>query len=154
MNSHPNPTADPEGVGEAPIVTSRSSGRHRAAHRAPVTTVRPHLSLPQLTRSQLSAGPVAKAGAVIAVSSGLVASLGMQATAAPATPQVATAASTSCSRVKPQILMRVRKGGEEVISQTRTEDSAETLHSGRARGTGFADQQAQRPPRGASHYTK
>ena len=76
-------------------MTSRSSGRHRAAHRAPVTTVRPHLSLPQLTRSQLSAGPVAKAGAVIAVSSGLVASLGMQATAAPVTPQLATAASTS-----------------------------------------------------------
>ncbi|MBC7640179.1 MAG: C40 family peptidase [Rhodoferax sp.] len=60
-----------------------------------MTTVRPHLSLPQLTRSQLSAGPVAKAGAVIAVSSGLVASLGMQATAAPATPQLAAAASTS-----------------------------------------------------------
>ena len=78
-------------------MTSRSSGRHRAAHRAPVTTVRPHLSLPQLTRSQLSAGPVAKAGAVIAVSSGLVASLGMQATAAPVTPQLATAASTSTS---------------------------------------------------------
>ena len=95
MNSHPNPTADPEGVGEAPILTSRSSGRHRAAHRAPATTIRPHLSLPQLTRSQLSAGPVAKAGAVIAVSSGLVASLGMQATAAPVTPQPATAASTS-----------------------------------------------------------
>ncbi len=55
----------------------------------------PQLTLPQLTRSQLSAGPVAKAGAVIAVSSGLVASLGMQATAAPATPQLATAASTS-----------------------------------------------------------
>lgn len=55
----------------------------------------PQLTLPQLTRSQLSAGPVAKAGAVIAVSSGLVASLGMQATAAPATPRLATAASTS-----------------------------------------------------------
>ncbi len=98
MISHPNPTADPEGVGEAPILTSRSSGRHRAAHRAPATTVRPHLpqlTLPQLTRSQLSAGPVAKAGAVIAVSSGLVASLGMQATAAPVTSQPATAASTS-----------------------------------------------------------
>ena len=95
MNSHPNPTADPEGVGEALILTSRSSGRHRAAHRAPATTIRPHLSLPQLSRSQRSAGPVAKAGAVIAVSSGLVASLGMQATAATVTPQPATAASTS-----------------------------------------------------------
>ena len=76
-------------------MTSRSSGRHRAAHRAPATTVRPHLTLPQLSRAQLSAGPVAKAGAVIAVSSGLVASLGMQATAAPVTPQLAAAASTS-----------------------------------------------------------
>ena len=56
---------------------------------------RPQLARPQLTRAQLSAGPVAKAGAVIAVSSGLVASLGMQATAAPATPQVAAATSTT-----------------------------------------------------------
>ncbi|MEO7745919.1 MAG: NlpC/P60 family protein [Actinomycetota bacterium] len=53
------------------------------------------MTIPQLTRAQLSAGPVAKAGAVIAVSSGLVASLGMQATAAPVTPQLTSAASTT-----------------------------------------------------------
>jgi cell wall-associated NlpC family hydrolase len=94
--SHPNPTADPEGVGEARILSSRSSGRHRA----PATTLRPHLTLPQLSRAQLGAGPVAKAGAVIAVSGGLVASLGMQAAAAPATLTASgSRASTSASGV-------------------------------------------------------
>lgn len=95
MLSNPNPTADPEGVGEARILSSRSTGRHRAAHRAPATTLRPHLTLPTIPRGQLGAGPVVKAGAVIAVSSGLVASLGMQASASPATPQVSSTAAGS-----------------------------------------------------------
>ena len=97
MISHPNPTAHPEGVGEASVLTSRSSGRHRAAHRAPATTLR--LSRSPIARPQFGAGPVAKAGAVIAVSGGLVASLGMQASASPAstTSTAATGSSAATS---------------------------------------------------------
>src|SRR3982751_1074307 len=66
----------------------------------------------------------------------------------------ATAASTSSSRVRPQILMRVRRGGAEVISPLSTDDCSGTLHSSRGRGTGFAGPQAQRPPRGAANHAK
>lgn len=65
-------------------MTTSSNGRHRAParHRTPMTSVGSAVTA--------NATPAAKAGAVLAVSSGLVASFGMQASAAP-TPQAPVA---------------------------------------------------------------
>lgn len=80
-------------------MTSRSMGRHRAPSRD--TAVPTQLAMPQMPRPHLSgaAGPVAKAGAVIAVSGGLVASLGLQANAATITTVPAASMSASSSSV-------------------------------------------------------
>ena len=80
-------------------MTSRNSGRHRAP--ASEKTTATAFTLPQIPRPHLPGGaarPVAKAGAVIAVSGGLVASLGLQANAAPITAApMASSASTVSS---------------------------------------------------------
>ena len=75
-------------------MTTRSSGRHRAPARA----ASPVLALAQ---SSGATGAVAKTSAVIAVSSGLVASLGLQAHAAtpPATSATADAATSGLAAI-------------------------------------------------------
>jgi peptidoglycan DL-endopeptidase CwlO len=85
-------------------VSTRSTGRHRAPSRATF----PMQSRQALAQVTGNAGAVAKTSAVIAVSGGLVASLGMQANAA--TPQVvshgATTSSAAAASDVPAALMR------------------------------------------------
>jgi len=85
-------------------VSTRTTGRHRAPSRA---------TFPQQSRQALAqvtgnAGAVAKTSAVIAVSGGLVASLGMQANAATpqALPRSAATSSTSAASDVPTALAR------------------------------------------------
>jgi peptidoglycan DL-endopeptidase CwlO len=89
-------------------VPTRSAGRHRAPSRATF----PAQSRQALAQISGNAGAVAKTSAVIAVSGGLVASLGMQANAA--TPQApthgATTSSTSAASVVPNALVRTSYG--------------------------------------------
>jgi peptidoglycan DL-endopeptidase CwlO len=89
-------------------VPTRNAGRHRAPSRATFPT-QSRQALAQVTGN---AGAVAKTSAVIAVSGGLVASLGMQANAA--TPQVpthgATTSSTSAASNVPSVLVRSSYG--------------------------------------------
>jgi peptidoglycan DL-endopeptidase CwlO len=85
-------------------VSTRTTGRHRAPSRATFPT-QSRQALAQVTGN---AGAVAKTSAVIAVSGGLVASLGMQANAA--TPQVVTHGATTSSAAAasdiPTVLVR------------------------------------------------
>jgi peptidoglycan DL-endopeptidase CwlO len=89
-------------------VPTRNAGRHRAPSRATFPT-QSRQALAQVTGN---AGAVAKTSAVIAVSGGLVASLGMQANAA--TPQLpthgATTSSTSAASNVPNVLVRSSYG--------------------------------------------
>jgi cell wall-associated NlpC family hydrolase len=85
-------------------VPTRSTGRHRAPSRSTFPT-QSRQALAQVTGN---AGAVAKTSAVIAVSGGLVASLGMQANAA--SPQVVTHGATTSSAAAasdiPTVLVR------------------------------------------------
>jgi cell wall-associated NlpC family hydrolase len=85
-------------------VSTRTTGRHRAPSRATF----PMQSRQALAQVTGNAGAVAKTSAVIAVSGGLVASLGMQANAA--TPQVVTHGATTSSAAAaadvPTVLVR------------------------------------------------
>jgi cell wall-associated NlpC family hydrolase len=74
-------------------VSTRTAGRHRAPSRATFST-QSRQALAQVTGN---AGAVAKTSAVIAVSGGLVASLGMQANAATPQPPARESASSSTS---------------------------------------------------------
>jgi peptidoglycan DL-endopeptidase CwlO len=89
-------------------VSTRSAGRHRAPSRATFPT-QSRQAFAQVTGN---AGAVAKTSAVIAVSGGLVASLGMQANAA--TPQVLThghtTSATSAASDVPTVLVRSSYG--------------------------------------------
>ena len=93
-------------------MTTRSSGRHRA----PARTASPVLALAQ---SSGATGAVAKTSAVIAVSSGLVASLGLQAHAATPTATSATAdAATSDLAVSTQAASAVPASFVEGVAAT------------------------------------
>ena len=85
-------------------MSTRTTGRHRAPSRATFPT-QSRQALAQVTGN---AGAVAKTSAVIAVSGGLVASLGMQANAA--SPQVVTHGATTSSAAAasdiPTVLVR------------------------------------------------
>ncbi len=88
---------------------TRSAGRHRAAPMRATFPTQPRQALAQVTGN---AGAVAKTSAVIAVSGGLVASLGMQANAAtPQAPTHPTATSqTSSASDVPAALVRTSFG--------------------------------------------
>lgn len=97
-------------------MSTRTTGRHRAPSRA---------TFPQQSRQALAqvtgnAGAVAKTSAVIAVSGGLVASLGMQANAAPpqALPHGATATSAAAASNVPAALVRGSYGQGPVATTT------------------------------------
>src|ERR671921_1546674 len=79
--SHPNPTAHLEGVRRGTAVSRSAPGRHRAPAKSPASAFGHVASAVGGT-----AGAAAKTGAVLAVSGGLVASLGLQANAAPSVP--------------------------------------------------------------------
>jgi peptidoglycan DL-endopeptidase CwlO len=95
-------------------VSTRTTGRHRAPSRATF----PAQSRQALAQVTGNAGAVAKTSAVIAVSGGLVASLGMQANAA--TPQALTHAATSSTAAASDVPTVLARGsyGQGPIAAT------------------------------------